>query len=398
MFSLDGLSNIRKVKWKNLKSGSIILSGSNINGMAIPELTDFPVLTDLLIYNLLNRYLFLENHTVLVSDALYNYNPYNLSKDLKTDINSIHTMNKLREEYQTSKKMIIKDLDQEIDTNEPIINSSFIERDYLRKDNYNSFNYVYGLDQELNELPSFFHKIDLNLSIGDLLTKQLFKKFNLPTDKEVMVHFVVDFSKSMDSGGKLDLAINAANNFYNFYTKVLNNSEVKLYAFSDTCHISSFPFEYTKIKRGDTSYSSFMKKVLHHRDRDVHNKIILLTDGLPSDYTEALKIGALIKKNKVDYTQIIFQKKEEQRYEVELPEGYNGKNILDNILQDKTEDMIDHILSDYELDLKIKGLYLEYSKIAEVCGGNQIILKINELISVVTVECYDRYMGFLSFI
>ncbi len=55
MFTLDGLSGIRKVKWKNLRPGSIILGGINVDGHPIPELSDFPVLTDLLIYTLINK-------------------------------------------------------------------------------------------------------------------------------------------------------------------------------------------------------------------------------------------------------------------------------------------------------------------------------------------------------
>ena len=44
----------------------------------------------------------------------------------------------------------------------------------------------------------------------------------------------------------------------------------------------------------------------------------------------------------------------------------------------------------------MKGIYRDFTEIAETCGGNQIILKVNELMKIVSVECYDRYLGLLT--
>jgi len=139
-----------------------------------------------------------------------------------------------------------------------------------------------------------------------------------------------------------------------------------------------------------------MKKVLHFKDREVYNKIILFTDGQPTDRLEALKMAELIKKNKIDYTQLIFDIKDEQRHEVLFPDGRTDGAVIDNVVSEIKDNMVEVELTDEALDRKMKGIYKDFTEIAETCGGNQIILKINELIRIVSVECYDRYLGLLT--
>ncbi|MGL1892641.1 MAG: VWA domain-containing protein [Spirochaetaceae bacterium] len=395
MFTLDGLSGIRKVRWRQLRPGAIILGGITVGDHPLPELMNFPVLTDELITTLLHKYKFLEQNEVLIADAVFNFNPYDLANQLKSNTKFIPKFNQIRDNFQAEKKMVLRNLglDEQLDI--PIISGNKVEKEFLIKDNYNSFTYMYGLDSDLEELPSMFHKPDLRLSIGDLLTNRVKDKFNIPDDKEVNLHIVVDFSKSMDNLGKLDLALAAVNSLYDFVDRCFKNTKINLYVFSDKCRLVEYPMDNVKIPRKDTNYSSFMKKILHHRDRDIHNSIILLTDGLPSDLGEALKMSELIKKNKIDYTQIIFQMKEEQRIEV-LYRNDSNAEVIDNIVSNVNKDMSEIILNDEELDNKIKGLYSDFSEIATACGGNQIILKVNQLLKIVTVECYDRYLGILT--
>jgi hypothetical protein len=396
MFNLDGLSNTRKIKWKYLKAGSIVLVGVKINDLIIPELTNFPVLTDNLLNELFVKYKFLADREVVIADALYNYSPYEVSERLKKSEETRNRINLFRKEYMNQKKMILFDLGVDINLDIPIIETGNIEKEYLIKDNFNSFSYMYGLNQDLDVIPSLFHRIDLAMSINDLLTNRLNSKFNLPEDKEVLFHLVVDLSKSMDSAGKLDLVIYALNSFYNYITGVLLNTKIKLYVFSDTCIPASYPLHGSEINRGDTNYSSFMKKVLHFKDKEVRNKIILFTDGQPMDRLEALKMAELIKKNKIDYTQLIFNIKDEQRHEIVFPDGRADGAVIDNVVSEIKESMVQVESTDRALDRKMKGIYKDFTEIAETCGGNQIILKINELIRIVSVEGYDRYLGLLT--
>jgi len=395
MFTLDGIGNIRKVKWRNLRAGSIVLSGVRINGHVIPELVNFPVLTDPLLRELQGRYRLLADREFVVADAVYNYSPDEVAGRLREGEVRREHFNCLRQEYEQQRTMILVNHGLDPVPDLPIIGSDYVEQEYLIRDSWNSFSYMYGLNENLDAVPSFFHRMDLSMSLGDLLSNRINEKFNIPEDKEVLLHLVVDFSRSMDSGGKLDLVISALNNFHRHVKGVLAGTKIRLYVFSDTCRPVDYPLQEAEIPRGETSYSSFMKKVLHHNDRDVHNKVILFTDGLPTDRSEALKMAELIKKNRMDYTQIIFNIHDEQRHEVEFPDG-RPSSVVDNVVDDVQGSMVRVELSDEALDRKMKGIYRDFSEIAEVCGGNQVILRINELVRIVSVECYDRYMGLLT--
>ena len=396
MFNIDGISGIKKIKWKHLRPGVILLSGATVNGSPIPELFNFPVITEQLLYELFNKYRFLSDREVVIAEPVYNYSPFSLSKMLKEGNVKRELLNQLRVNHEKEKKMLLFEAGFDESPGIPLINTDAVDRDFLIKDTYNSFSYLYGLNNSLDLIPSVFHELDLQMSVGDLLTGKINSKFNIPDDKEVLIHIAVDFSKSMDSMGKLDLVISAVEYFCNTIPQVFKNTKIKLYVFSDSCIPAELPLRSGSLERGDTSYSNFMKKILHFRDRNVFNKIIVFTDGLPTDRIEALKIGGLIKKNSVDYTQIIFDIKDEQRHEIEFPDGKEGIDTADNVVTELTDKMIQVELDDDALDRKMKRIFSEFTEIAEVCGGNQIILKINKFINLVSVECYDRYMGLLT--
>lgn len=394
MFRLDGLGKLQRIKWSHLKPGMIVISGVSINDSSIPELLNFPVLTKNLIYTLQTKYQFLRNRDVLAAEALYNFNPSDLTAQINEAENNRKTFNSLREEFAAGKKLIVREHEPSIDYSLPFSETDFVEQDFLLRDSYNSFSYMYGLDDDRSSVPSYLSDIDLSLSFADLFTGRLKSKFNLPEDKDVLLHIVIDFSKSMDSCGKLGIVLDTVAYFSDFYSKMAPGTRFKFYAFSDECRPVDFPVSASGISRGNTSYSAFMKKVLRFREPDIHNKILLFTDGLPTDLNDALHTAAFLKKNKVDYTQLIFDIREEQRNQIQFRDGKGY--AVDNVVDELTKDMLQITLSDDELDNKMKQVFSDFTGIAAACGGNQIIMRINSLLKIVSVECYDRYLGLLS--
>lgn len=396
--NLSGLHNIRKTTWSRLRPGMIILHGFNLNGSVLPELVGYPVLTVNLVEKLYNRYRLLHNREVIVADALPGFRSFDISGEIMEKQQRMAVLNDLRRNFSTEKETILRELGLPPDLEVPLFDTEYAEKDYLIKDSYNSFSYLYGINNDNTPIPSLFDHLDLALSFGDLLTNGLTNKFRIPEDQEVMLHLVVDYSRSMESAGKLDLVLSALELFQDSINQVLKKTKIQLYIFSDTCLPVDHRLTGNEMKGGETNYGSFMKKVLHHRDRDIHNKVILFTDGRPSDRTEALKIAALFRKNKLDYTQLIFDIREEQREEIEIIGQYDESLTVDNIIRD--EDMTSHmsrkILDNEALDNKINRIFGEFTEIAEAAGGNQVIVKINSLIKLVSVECYDRYMGLLT--
>jgi hypothetical protein len=242
-------------------------------------------------------------------------------------------------------------------------------------------------------IPSFFNRAELNLTMGDLLTNRIKHKFHIPEDREVILHLVVDYSYSMDTYGKLDIVVSALNYFYSYISEFMLQTKIKLYVFSDECRPVDYPLKGREIARKATYYASFMKKVLHFKDMSMHNKVILFTDGQPSNYTEALRLAVIMKKNRLDYTQIIFKIEDDLRYVVE--DADNALKAVDGYVDESDETKV-RKLTDEEFNKKKKDINERFTKIAEACGGNQVIIKINELVKIVSVECYDRYLGMLT--
>lgn len=398
MVNLEGINNVRKTTWRNLRPGMVVIQGFTINDKALPELYSYPVLTAELVQKLFTRYKLLHNRELIVANVQPGFRSYDISDQIMNKKKKLITLNSLRSDIYEEKKKILEEYNLPPDLEIPLIGTDFVEKDFLIKDTYSSFSNLYGLGSHNTSVPSFFDHFDLVLSLGDILTNKLTNKFNLPEDKELMLHLVVDYSRSMESAGKLNIVLWAINFFHTFITGTLEKTKIQLYTFSDICRPAVYPLTGGEMKGGETNYSSFMKKVLHLRNRDIHNKVILFTDGKPSDRVEALKMATLFKKNKVDYTQLIFDVKEEQREEIAINGEFDQSLSIDSIIKDEemTAAMTRKVLSDRDLDNKMKRIFGEFTDIAETAGGNQVIVKINSLIKLISIECYDRYAGLLT--
>lgn len=398
MFELDGFANPRRIKWKNLQPGMLIISGITINDIVPEELRDFPVLTPELLHQLFTKYSLLGERDIVVADTIHGFPQKQISRSLLESKEKIDRLNIFRKNIIEDKKQILKSLGIDEDIDIPIINSEHVVQDEIILDTYNSFSLFYGKSFDFSAVPSFFDRIDLELKLGDLLTNTLNKKFKLPEDKEVLLHIVVDYSYSMENQGKLEMVISALNYFYSYILSFLKNTKIRLYVFSDECISVSYPLHGKEIPRKDTNYGSFIKKVLHFKDKTVHNKILLFTDGQPSDLSETLRLAELIKKNKIDYTQLIFNFQEELRSQVTVSQNTAGITVDGYISQENIDkyNIQSTELDDEALNAKVKDVFSTFTRIAEIAGGNQIIIKINELIKILSIECYDRYVGMLT--
>ena len=395
MLDLEGYKGLRKVLWQNLKEGMVYLGGVELSQGGIEELKNYPVLTKEIISKLFTKYHFLKNKIVFVAESNPDFPPLSLQKQIREGEKKLVQFNEFRREYLENKQNLIRKHSLIIESQTPLIETKVVDKDFLIKDRYSSFS-VPIEKVEIGEIPSITNKIGTKLTLGDILSGKLNEKFNFPDDKQVVLHLVVDYSFSMDSMQKLDLVISAVHSFYSHISEFFLNTKIKLYVFSNECKTVQFPINGKEIAREETYYSTFIKKVLNHKDHDVYNKVILFTDGNPSDFEDAIELGKKFKNNKIDYTQLIFFINDDIRYEVE------GK-IPDHLIKDRTflEEKLpsgvkSKTLSEEELEIKKKKYLDKFTQFAEACGGNQIVISIYDFINLISVECYDRYVGMLT--
>ena len=257
--------------------------------------------------------------------------------------------------------------------------------------------FLYGQEMDHIKMPSFFHEAELKIKVGELLAGRLSDALALPSDRPVRLHLVVDYSFSMKQHLKLEIAASAANYLADKLPRMLGNTQVYLYAFSDTCRRTDPPFTGKDIPKNDTNYATFMCQVLKYHDASRHNTTILITDGIPSDYSEAMKMGRLMQKPGIDYTQIMLSMSE--RFE-EITDDVPGLVIKDRIVD--PDSIISGVnrreYSDSEVETAHKRIGDTFTSIADACNGNQIIMKVDPALRVVMIESFDRYMGLLSLV
>ncbi len=390
MLEIPGFKSLRKVLWKDLDSGMIVVGGVKVNNGLPLELATFPALTISLIHELTNKYHFLPNREIIVAEANRGESPSRMSMGFRTIEKRLKQFNDFREVIQKERDLLVEKKGIILPADAPIISTPYVNTEQLIKDSYNSFE----LKIPRTNLPSMFSHLAEKITLADILSGKLKDKFRLPEDAEIMLHLVVDYSYSMNTMDKLDMVIAAVNLFYTHISECMLNVKLQLYVFSENCIQAKFPLGGKEIERKGTHYGSFMKKVLHHRNPDIINKVILFTDGEPSDKTDAIMTGNKMKKLKVDYTQIIFDINEDRRVEYR---GLTGsEKSIDVFLPNSPPGVTPIRLSDVDWNNRKAEIYEIFTEVAHACGGNQVIINIYELMSLISVEVYDHYMGSLT--
>ena len=390
MIHLEGMKSLEKIPWQYIQPGQIILAGVSVNGGLPVELADYPVLTPSLIGDLHRKYMFFNQKTVLVAVASAAYGA-KLGEEFRRAKEKVEFFNECRRQFAGEKKRLGEKHGIFLENGEPISQSAACEQGYLKLDRYNSFDMVIPPGEEGGAIPSMFHHLDMTASFADVLSKQLMSKFHIPEDQPVMLHIGVDYSFSM-SGEKSTYVVSAINQMCTTIQKLFQNTEVLVYAFSNDCSKVALPISGKELEKKDTYYDAFFKKVLSNRRSDIHNKVILVSDGVPTDLSATYQRAETLRRLKIDYTQIIFSYGDADRFVVE---SSDDAPVIDGYYAGEcpveSKEMSDEVFAQYKTDR-----YHEYSRIAEIAHGNQIIANVHEYLGLLSIESYDRYIGALS--
>ena len=295
MLDIPGFKNIRKILWKEIAPGMVVIGGVQVNNALPFELQNFPSLTAGMIFELTNKYHFKSTKEILVAEVERGYSSSKMGLGFKTIETKIRKLNLFREKYIQLKQEIGADIG--IDFFE---SDFFLEKESQILDEYNSLSF-----HKKNYMPSLFHFINEKITLLDVLTKSYKKKFNFPSELDFTLHIVINYSKKTDIKIKLKYIEPFLDLIYNNLQSILSGLKINLYAFSDVCNIVKFPLGGREIERNHSNYNPMIKKLLHHRNLDLPNFVILFTDSPPDDMEEAVINAVKLKKLKVDYLQIL---------------------------------------------------------------------------------------------
>jgi hypothetical protein len=394
MLELKYCKAIHTLYWQQLRPGLIYLGGIQLSQGEIPELRNYPILTFDLLESLSRKYHFLKGKVVYVAEVSGGHVPAFLRKEILKIENQLYHLNQFRSEFYKEQDDLFKKFNMHLKPGELLHKPELVDQDFLIQDKLNSFSV--SVPKINPEIPSFLNRLDSAITLGDLFSGRLNQKFNLPQDSTVQLHLVVDYSGSMDSMNKLDFVISSVHSFYKYISEFFLNTKLTLYIFSDNCITTDFPLKGDEIERLGTDFAPFIEKILKKKNSKVHNKVILFTDGEPNDPNRAYEYGQRLRKSNIDFTQIIFYMNDDLRYE--FIDGNPSLNFFAGALS--IEELLEgkkiKVLTDEELKVKKKKYFEIFTKFANSCGGNQVILNIFDFLKIITVETYDRYMGLLT--
>lgn len=391
-----GLDNLRSIRWRQLRPGMVIVGGIEINDSVPYELRDFPVLNADLLNDLSSRYQFLAERRIVVADAALGFRPGEVSERLSRLEAQLRATQIAYHEFQRERERL--ETNHGIDPGTSVFHSRAVELSYLLQDRSNSFSVPYAEDADrlaALKLPSAFFEPELKRKIGELLIGRLSGSLNIPDDRPVTLHLVVDYSFSMAQHGKLEIAASAANYLAERLPVMFGNTRVKLYAFSDECRLTDPPFSGKEVRKGDTSYASFFGQVLKNRSEDRHNKLIVITDGTPTDFSMAMKTAELIRRARIDYTQIMLSLSETFD---EITSEEANLVIRDRLVDPDSipGNATRRSYTPEEVEAAHRRIGETFTSIADACNGNQIILTVDPALKLVMAEVFDRYLGLMT--
>ena len=106
MLEIPGFKSLRKILWKNLDPGMIVIGGVKVNNGLPLELVNYPALTMSLIRDLTTKYHFLPNKEVIVAEVNRGESASRMSMGFRTIEKRLKQFNDLRDIIQREKENV----------------------------------------------------------------------------------------------------------------------------------------------------------------------------------------------------------------------------------------------------------------------------------------------------
>jgi hypothetical protein len=238
------------------------------------------------------------------------------------------------------------------------------------------------------EAPSLLADLARDVGLAEVLNREVFTRFRLPEDRPVAVHLVVDQSYSMQASHKDALTRSTVDLFRGKLRSLLPALDVTVYAFSEECRVVTGALAGKEVRRAGTDFSSFVRVVLRRLRTDRPNVVLLFTDGLPDDRSAALRAFGLLADAGVFYTQIVFNRHGDRTSYAFGDAGLALDGYFTGAEPEGTRELSADEYREQEDDFR-RG----FGELARAAGGNQLVITVDEALSLASVEVFDRWYG-----
>lgn len=362
---------LRSVYWKDLRPGLVFAGGLSINGAPPAELAGYPVLTGSLVDGLRSRYKLTPDKKVLVYGGDGGLSPAAFSDALRAAQSRLPALNDFRAAVRNLKSL-------QADPSVAVWDSALVERGTL----------IWPLR---TQAPSLLADIARDIGMAEVLSREVLTRFRFPADRPAAVHLVVDESYSMAASGKDSLVRRAVELFRGKLSQLLPLADVIVYAFSEECRVVTGRLQGAEVRRAGTDYACFVPPFLRRLKSDRPNALLLFTDGLPADRGAALRALDKISRSSAFYAQIVFNLKGDRRsYATGVDEDSLDGYAMGGLGSAARE------LSPEEYRAQEDEFRRGFGELARAACGCQMLLDVDDALSLAAVEVFDRWYGGLS--
>lgn len=393
---------IRTVPWRNLPLGCVVLDWPVMSGASIPELMDYPVMTERLRDHLSRTYQFLLSRSVVIADPAAGL----ALADIRDAANEGRQLASSFAAARRLKLDVLAALSSRLDARDGIAaQMTFEESPYLLTKRW-----ARSIAQILRDNRPFgahtWPEVASEASAADIAAAMLTAQVPPFGTIDLTLDIGFDVSRSMMLDDRAAYAYDQARGLLERLRSAFRPLTWRLWTVSDEATVvceagSPYPkrsletvMRSAGVRAGETRFAPFLAAAAARAPARGGHLVVLLTDGECSDRPQTLRHAERLARRGIDYLQLVLHRDDDHRTVVE---GGSGTRPVDNIRG--TADLVDGdrlvVRSEDELRAAVDRELGAVTDIAEAAHGAQLVLTYFPLFSLVTIDVYERYLGLL---
>ena len=139
MLELPGFLGLKKILWKNISPGMIIISGAKLNNTTPSELFNYPIISASLIFEITKKYHFRDGKEIIIAMVEKGNSPEKLARALRSIEKRINIFNEFRLTLLKNKLNALTKLNYIPNNDIKIYNSDLVASNENILNNFNSF-------------------------------------------------------------------------------------------------------------------------------------------------------------------------------------------------------------------------------------------------------------------
>lgn len=399
---ISAASAIRTVPWKHLPLGCVIIAWPQIAGASIPELLDYPVVTERLRDHLSRTYQFLQSRTVTIVDP---------SSGIELpDVRSVMAEAAQLSAAVTQADALKRNLRQGLLTRPDVREGLSGLMAYSDSPFVITRSWSRSVAEILRDQNPFgiraWPELTTETRVSDLAVSMITGGTPPLSVTQMSVDIGFDVSRSMMIDERADYAYAQALALLETLGASFPLLRWRLWMVSDSATIaadSESPRERpplatvmrrSGVRAGETVFAPFLTKVSTQKPDTGAHLVVLITDGACSDRSATLRSAERLGRRGSDYLQIILHRDDDHRTVVQTQ---SQAHFVDNIRSETDITETDTVVerTDEQIRAAVDRELGEITDIAEAAQGAQLIMTYFPIFSMVTLEVYEQYLGTL---